>query len=283
MPERGVYVGASVLPRHYTESGRISSVRRFEKAIGRPLALVHVYVRWQDEVGTASELAYARSGKYLLISWAIPDTKRIASGALDRHIARTARQIAALPTKVFLEVRWEMDRPNLTGTVHGPTDYVAAWDHIRAIFAEQHVDNAAWVWCPTGRGFDEGRAAAYYPGDAEVDWVCADIYPTKPWRADLYQSFPDLAAKFMSWAARRPKPIMIGEFGIGRSYGVRRSRWITGAGAYIKAHPQIKAIAWFEHSRPSEPAYYRWALEGDPPALRAFSTLVHDPYFGRGG
>ena len=58
-------------------------------------------------------------------------------------------------------------------------DFVAAWDHIRAIFAAVGVKNAAWVWCPTANGFNpDGRAAAFYPGDNKVDWICADAYPS---------------------------------------------------------------------------------------------------------
>jgi hypothetical protein len=39
------------------------------------------------------------------------------------------------------------------------------------------VQNAAWVWCPTANGFADGQAAAFYPGNNEVDWICADAYP----------------------------------------------------------------------------------------------------------
>ena len=58
--------------------------------------------------------------------------------------------------------------------------YVAAWDHIRAIFTAVGATNVSWVWCPTGIGFEDGRAKPYYPGDNEVDWVCADVYSSPP-------------------------------------------------------------------------------------------------------
>jgi hypothetical protein len=259
----------------------VASTERFQSAIHHQLDFVHLYRKWGMRIGTPSDLAYARSGKYLLVSWPAIDTRRVASGAVDTTVRSTARQIAALPTKVFLEFRWEMDRPGLRNVVHGPADYIAAWDHVRQIFASEQVSNVAWTWCPTAAGFRSGTAQAYYPGDSAVDWVCADVYPTTPWKVGDYEAFPTLAEPFMEWASRHPKPIMIGEFAVGRSYGSQRKRWIEDAGAYIKAHPQIKALAWFEQSLPGDPSYYNWALEGDEPALSAFAGLANDDV-GRG-
>ena len=37
--------------------------------------------------------------------------------------------------------------------------------------------NVGWVWCPLATGFTDGRAQKYYPGDDQVDWLCADVYP----------------------------------------------------------------------------------------------------------
>lgn len=283
IPQRGAYLGAWVYPKPFDQAGRVTSVQRFEAAIGHPLRIVHLYRKWGVPIGTESDLAFARSGKYLLLSWPGTDMRQIASGQDDAIIVETAKQVAALPTKVFLEFRWEMDRPNLSSVVHSPQDYIAAWDHVRAIFAAQHVSNAAWTWCPTAAGFDKGTAPAYYPGDDEVDWICADVYAKTPWRAGDYEAFSTLANAFIKWAAAHPKPIMIGEMGVGTSYGSRRAPWITDAGHYIEAHPQIKAIAWFDQTLPEDPDFYRYALEGDPPAVRAFAALAQDGYYRTGG
>ncbi len=283
LPKHGAYLGAWVNPAVFSQPERVTSVRRFEQAIGKPLDIVHLYRRWREDFGTASDLVFARARKYLLLSWATPDSRQIVSGALDSGIRRAARQIAHLPTQVFLEPRWEMDRPNLRDLVHDPSDYVAAWNHIRAVFAAEHVWNVAWTWCPTAGGFDNGTAPAYYPGDDKVDWVCADVYPKTPWKLGSYESFPHLAKSFMTWASAHPKPIIIGEFAVDEVYGSRRAQWIREAGAYLRGHPQIKAIAWFEQSRNIDPVYHRWAVENDPPALQAFRSLVRADYFGRGG
>jgi hypothetical protein len=281
IPAHDVYLGAWVEPAPFTQAGRVTSVKRFEQAIGRRLDIVHLYRTWGMPIGTESDLAFARSGKYLLISWATPDTRRIASGHDDRIIEQTAEQIGALPTKVFLEIRWEMDRPNLHDVVHTPQDFIAAWNHIRAIFARENVTNVAWTWCPTAVGFVRGEAAKYYPGDGAVDWVCADVYPTTPWVANSYQSFAGLVTPFLNWASHHPKPIIIGEFAIDVAYGANRARWIRDAGAFVESHPKIKAVAWFEQSLPTSADFKHWALEGDPAAMRAFRDVVSSANFGK--
>jgi Glycosyl hydrolase family 26 len=282
VPRTGAYLGAWVEPDPFSQPGRVATFERFEDALGRPLKIVHLYRRWGQPIGTASDRIFAARGKYLLLSWAIPDTVQVASGRLDGQIATAAREIAALPTQVFLEPRWEMDRPNLRSTMHSPADYIAAWRHIRAVFARVGVDNLAWTWCPTAHGFADGTAPNFYPGDAEVDWVCADVYPTRPWVADSYESFSSLASPFMTWASQHDKPVIIGEFAAPITYGAERARWIRDAGAYIEAHPRVKAALWFEQSDQHSAPDSRFALVGDPTALRAFAALGRDRWFRAG-
>jgi hypothetical protein len=281
IPASGAYLGSWVYPQPDNQSGKVASVRRFEKLIGRPLDIVHLYRKWGMPIGTESDLAFARSGKYLLLSLAATDMREIASGHEDAMIAQIAHQVAALPTKVFLAFRTEMNRPNLQSMVHSPQDFVAAWHRFRGIFLAHRVANVAWTWCPTAAGFDDGTAEQYYPGDDEVDWVCADIYPKTPWQRGDNEAFSTLANAFVKWAARHPKPVIIGEMAVGDSYGSRRPGWIADAGHFVETHPQIKAIVWFDQSLPEDPDFYRYALEGDPAAVRAFARLAQDGYFGR--
>ena len=79
-------------------------------------------------------------------------------------IRKHADDIRAMGRPIMLEWRWEMDRPNLRAEVWSGADYVAAWKHIRQIFAEEGVTNASWVWCPTSDGFANGTGAGLLPG-----------------------------------------------------------------------------------------------------------------------
>ena len=279
VPDSGAYLGAWVLPEPFSQSGRVAAVRRFESQIGTRLRLIHIYRRWGDPIGTPSDLAFAKRGSYLQISWPTPDLRLVTNGSQDKLIAQRARQIKALPTKVLLQIRWEMDRPNLRHVIHSPATYIAAWHHIQAIFAKQHVTNVGWAWCPTAAGFATGAAQKYYPGDGAVDWICTDVYPVEPWIKGKYESFPMLVQAFMTWAAAHPtKPILIGEMGVGVTYGARRPQWIREAQRYITEHPQIKAISWFDEKKPGSPAYYDLALT-DKPSLAAFASLAQNAYF----
>jgi len=77
--------------------------------------------------------------------------------------------------------------------------------------------NVAMVWCPNA---EDTPAAGwnhwmrYYPGDDQVDWVCADVYA-----GTRLAPLGDLLQPFLSWARTRPKPIVIGEFGVARAWG----------------------------------------------------------------
>jgi len=206
-----------------------------------------------------------------LLSWSGADTRAIASGTYDSWIRRQALAIKATEKKIFLEWRWEMDRPGLSAEIHSPADYIAAWDHIRAIFARERVDNVSWVWCPTAAGFASGTAPAYYPGNNEVDWVCADAYPGP----GPYRSFATIVQPFLRWASGHRKPIMIGEYGVPQTYGPeQRAGWLWGAAQTARSDPQIKALVYFDGN-----AQHAYALQPGSPALRAFRRIAHDSYF----
>ena len=274
-PARGAYLGAWVMPSVYSQPGRIAAVQALQREIGRRLDIVHIYVQQEAAFPTTSELAFLRQGSRLLVSWALNDSRGIAAGRYDALIRQKAKQVKALGKPIFLEWRWEMDRPNLRAEVGSPADYIAAWKHIRAIFAQQHVSNAAWVWCPTARGFANGTAGAYYPGNSEVDWVCADSYPG----LGGYRSFADVVGPFLAWAAHHPKPVMIGEYGVPASYTPQqRARWLRSAAQTVEANPQVKAMVYFDANPPGHLPNRSFALDS-PAAVQAFRSIADDRYF----
>jgi hypothetical protein len=279
VPAHGAYLGAWVGPPVFTQANEIAAVDSLQQQIGRPLDIVHTYLKWTAPFPTASDLAFLRQGSTLLISWGGTDTAAITSGTDDGWIRTRAEQIKALGKPVFLEWRWEMDRPNLRSQVGSPAAFIAAWDHIRAIFAAVGVRNAAWVWCPTANGFADSLAPAYYPGDAEVDWVCADAYP--PY--GVYASFASTVDPFLSWAARRHKPVMIGEFGVPESYPPQqRAQWLLAAQQAVEADRQVKAIVYFDDNAISYQSSYSYALGYSGPLLSAFRVLAGQRYFNPG-
>jgi hypothetical protein len=278
-PARGAYFGAAVGPEVFTQANEIGAVAALQQQLGRRLDIVHTYLKWQAPFPTPSDLNFMSHGSILLISWAGTAIQQIISGADDSWIRTRARQIKALGKPVFLEWRWEMDRPNLRSQVLSGADYVRAWDHIRAIFAAAGVHNAAWVWCPTAKGFSDGQAAAFYPGDGEVDWLCADAYP----QYGSHASFASTIDPFLSWASHRHKPLMIGEFGVPQSYGpAGRAQWLREAQRVVLRDRQIKALVYYDANPAGQGPAGRYSLNGDAAALGAFRSMARQPYFNPG-
>src|SRR6185437_1552341 len=210
VPSSGAYMGAYVQPTDYSSAGQVAAVQTFEHLIGSSIDLVHVYHPWTQPFPSAADEQFVGSGKVLLLTWGgTPDTKKIVAGDYDSLIKQRAQAVKGLARPILMEFRHEMDRPNLQWAVHGPAEYKKAWDHIRSVFTDEGVTNVGWVWCPTGYGFQVGRAQAFYPGNNEVDWVCADVYSFRP-----SQSLAAASAPFMRFALPTGKPILIGEFAV---------------------------------------------------------------------
>src|SRR5207249_4332973 len=104
-------------------------------------------------------------GRIPLISWAGTNTKQVAAGKNDTLFAQRADAIKALGAPVFLRWFWEMDgiRASKKNTAISPTDYIAAWRHIHALFDAHGVTNVVWVWCPVSLGFYHKTAQPFYP------------------------------------------------------------------------------------------------------------------------
>jgi hypothetical protein len=275
MPAHGAYVGAYVQPATYSEPAKVAAVQAFQLQVGGRLDIVHSYLKWGVPFPGPGQQAIMDQGSILLLSWAGGDTRVIASGADDGWIRQQARAIKAAHRPIFLEWRWEMNRLALSSQVHKPADYVAAWDHIRSIFAKEHVRNVAWVWCPSSNGF-AAYGPAFYPGNSEVDWLCADIYPP----AGTGTPFAVLAEPFLAWASHIAKPVMIGEYGAPRSYGPqRRAAWLHGVAQLARLDPQIKALVYFDGDPPGNPPGFRYGLDPGSAPLRAFGRIARERYF----
>jgi hypothetical protein len=272
-PAVGALIGAWVRPDVLSQTGRLAAVQEFEQGIGRRLDIVTTYRRFADRFPTRSDRAFVAAGATLMLSWSVDDLPGVASGAQDWEIHNWAARMRRLGGPILLRFRWEMDRPNLGGSVGTPADYVAAWRRVRAIFAAESVHNVSWVWCPTAAGFAGGYAPSYYPGDDQVDWLCVDVYASA-----RYLHLAELLGPFLRWAAVHPKPIVIGEFGISRAWGEpARVAWLRDAARLFRDRPQIKAVCYFDSDPDGTMPGQQYQLGGSP--LRAFADLAGAPYF----
>jgi Glycosyl hydrolase family 26 len=275
VPSAGAYLGAYVEPAAYTPAATIAAVRSFQQTVGAPITLVHTYHPWDSPFPNSADRYFVDSGKVLLLTWSgTPDTKKIIAGDYDGEIRTRAEAVKRLGHPILMEFRHEMDRPNLQWAMHGPKNFIAAWDHIRKIFSEVGADNVGWVWCPTGWGFSSGRAQAFYPGNSEVDWVCADIYS-----ATTSIPLQVSAEPFLKWAKGTGKPIMIGEFAASGS-STSWPNWLLAAGELASTDKQIKGMAYFDaNGTDSQGRSFQYWLGDSGTALRTFGEMLSWPAF----
>ncbi|GAA1792079.1 hypothetical protein GCM10009682_12620 [Luedemannella flava] len=274
-PRAGAYLGAWVKPTVVNQRERIAAFDRFERRLGRQVALVNTYRPFTEEFPTHSDLHFLQRGSILMLSWASGDTRATTMGRYDELIRERAQRVAELDRPIMIRFRWEMDRPNLRASMWSGPDYIAAWKHVRKLFAEEGATNVSWVWCPTVEGFAGGYAQEFYPGDDAVDWLCVDAYA-----ASQLVDLGTLLTPFLQWSATHPKPIIIGEYGISRAYpAAQRAAWLTNAGAVFQANPQIKAVSLFESNPDPKDEQQQFAISDTPAALDAFATMSRASYF----
>lgn len=280
-PPSGSLFGASV----QQESGqtRQAAYADLERRLGRKLGIAHKFYNWNAVFPTADERWNLSNGNTPMISWHGTKVSYINSGSQDALIRARADGVKALGKPVFIRWFWEMDHSAAATTVISPADFNAAWRRIRNIFKARGATNVAWVWCPTAYGFTTGRAQTFYPGDANVDWTCADGYNWAPaLEGSPWRSFEAIFASYYSWAAARPKPMMIGETGALERLAYEKSNWINATRNTVKyKYGRIAAFVWFDAKVRSYDSalLFDWRLDSSWSSFNAVKAMGSDPYF----
>jgi glycosyl hydrolase family 26 len=253
-----------------------AAIQSFEAAVGRTLGVDMYYEPWGNVFPDWREQWDFSQGRIPMISWGKTTTTDITSGMHDTYIRARADGIKALGQPIFLRWFWEMDGTKNAGLAVSPSAYIAAWRHLRGIFAERGVTNVAWVWCPNASAFRDGSAQPFYPGDDVVDWVCADGYNWYPDSGRSYESFTDKFTAFHDWAVAQGKPAIVGEYGAQQMEPGRRAGWFNEARDSLKTRlTGILGVVYF-HSVTSE---HDWQVTNEADALAAFAAMGADPFF----
>ena len=258
-----------------------AAVAEFEHTIGRKLAINNLYVPWNQPMPAATIRWDLARGTIPMISWAGTRADQVVTGADDVWIRAEARRFKVLRAPVFLRWFAEMNLRGNQAKAVSPTAFVAAWRRIHQIFRRVGATNVRWVWCPNSSGFAQGTTQAYYPGNAYVDWICADGYN---WAPDLpgasWRSFQEIFAPFYRWGRTTGKPIVIGEFGTVEGAPGAKAAWFVQAARVITTQfTQIRAVVYFESKHENFGRYFDWRVTSSRSALTAFQAFAHDPYF----
>lgn len=273
VPRSGAMFGAWAGGGTTNASSQESATADFEGIVGRPLDVVQHYYKWNQAFPLTLERAAMQRGQLPLISWNGTDVSDILDHSQDSVIVAHAEAIKSLGQPVLLRWFWEMDGNRKTDIVHSPSQFIAAWRYVHDMFAAHGVTNARWVWCPDAFAFDDGTAQKYYPGDDQVDWICADGYSRKPQNSG--QTFADVFRSFYQFGSSHGKPLMVGEFGALNTAPGAQAAWLETARTQIKQDfPDIKALLYWN----SEKDGRNWRPQ-DAAAKQALSAFAGDPYF----
>ena len=141
-----------------------------------------------------------------MISWGGTYLNRVLDGSYDTMIRARANALKALAGPVMLRWFAEMDAVIYDNDeIQSPAQFVSAWRRMHDIFQSQGATNVQWVWCPNAYAFSTGEAQQMYPGDAYVDWICADGYNWAPARANSgWNPFRNIFSSFYAWGRPRP-------------------------------------------------------------------------------
>lgn len=286
-PATGALLGAYVEPRTgWTRADTEASVAATETAMGRPLDIDQHFYPWASTFPTWREPWDHQNGRIPFVTWGSTFTSDVNSGSQDALIASRADGVRALGIPILLRWFGEMDATALANRTGTPAEFIASWRRIHGIFDEHGATNVDWVWCPTSYGFDVDRAPAYYPGDAYVDWICADGYNWAPRRSGAaWTGFQQIFKAFYEWGAPTGKPLMVGETGTEERNPGEKALWIAQTGAAMKSvYPRIKALVYFDAKEPdfSGPEEFDWRIDTSTSSLEAFRALGSDPYFRQG-
>lgn len=270
-----IYLGAFVSP---SPNGGIASL---EKQVGRKLALDMHYYSWAALFPGTNEDNDIQNLRMPVESWDCgPSDAAVASGAADPLIQTRAQAIKNFGHPVFLRYMWDANlapsvlsrsqcydptTDNADGTFSA-SEYLAAWQHIREIFAAENVTNVVWVWSVAASGNDP---RPYYPGSTEVDWIGIDAYDTAG------AGFTGTFSTVYGLTAPFGKPMLVAE--TGEVAADQATFFSAASGALQTQFPMIDGFMYYDGAN----AAGSWSLSAS--GVSALSALASDPYFAAMG
>ena len=279
----------------------LSAWDKWTSLVGKRAHFIMWYSDWSSSFqGYAVTNAYDR-GATPVITWEMKNRQAdihyadIRGGKWNKYIDGWAAAAKADGRPIMLRFGHEMNGNwyGWSGAKNGSslsaaTQFVATWQYVRDRFTRAGATNVTWAWCVNAESVPNETWNAienYYPGDAYVDWTCADGYnwgtsqtiANAGWTSH-WQTFDEVfATAYQRITALAPsKPFMIGEFA-SSELGGNKAQWISDVASRMHAaYPQLKAFIWFNMNKETD-----WRVESSTASLNAFkSAFVNDSYFG---
>lgn len=266
----------------------LKTVNAFERAVNAHADTVMWYADWQHDNFSRAQLeAVAARGSVPEITWEPWNAERrtahqaqyalreIIAGRFDRYIRLWARGIAAYGKPVRLRFAQEMNGwwypwgQRVNG--NRPGEYVLAWRHVHRIFTLARARNVTWVWSPVA-----GAPQRDFPGAGYVDALGVTCLNggtealSRHWR-----SLEQICGRSIdALHALAPQlPIELSEVG-STERGGSKAAWITGMFAWLRDHPDVTTINWFNLDKEAN-----WMVQSSAAARHAFQRAVRTSHF----
>lgn len=276
-----------------------NDVTSLEQQIGRKLAVVHTYRRWDSTFPSPDDIWARHGGRAIavdispikrngtLVTW--PEIAAAVPGdPVYQRMVDWANGIAGFGAHVYVSFDHEPELPRnaIRGT---PADFVAAWRNLVDVFRSHGATDVTWIWNVTAYSFRDVNghwyAAAYYPGDDYVDAIGAEDYNWEGCRPGIpqpYRPFGNPINGLRLFGLLHPdKPLTIMEYGAAYSSAFEGSQaqWLTQMHQTLEqpAWHQIAMVSYFDPN--DRPTVCDWRLTGSS-AVQAFADMANDPYFG---
>ena len=194
----------------------------------------------------------------------------ITAGNYDSYITTWAEEIRAWGHPLMLRFAEEMNGnwtpwdEGVNG--NGPGSFVAAWDHVHALFTSAGADNVTWVWSPSVVWSTSTPLSKLWPGNSYVNAVALDGYNWGPLHPDSgWQTFSQIFQESIDQVQQLTQdPLYIGEVA-STELGGNKAAWITDMFATLEASPEIKGFVWFDYQKETD-----WPIDSSPASLAAF-------------
>ncbi len=260
----------------------------YAQTVGRKPDLVMDYSNITDPLLTPTEVTnLAQRGETPLVTWQLYKSgwggetislQSVANGSYDSYLRKAAEAAEAMPfNEILIRFAHEMNG-NWYGWSGNPTAYVEAWRHVVSVIRATGTTKIKFVWSPN---VDNGSYpfAAYFPGDAYVDYVGLDGYNwgttgsgVGKWQS-LYEVFASSYAQLTQMSTR---PVMITETSSSETGG-EKGPWILNGLLHTvpEKFPRIAAVIWFDRSQEDD-----WRIASSTASLEAYRQVVANSLYG---
>jgi mannan endo-1,4-beta-mannosidase len=247
----------------------LAPVRAFAASAGARPNLIGEYMSWNDLMDTQAAINAWSYGAVYYVVWEPYHTTvaAIADGRSDGYITKFARQVRSLNLPVAISFGHEFNGfwyPWGTTTGTTAAQFVAAWRLIHRLFAAAGAKNVIWVWNPNDISAEpQLDLAAYYPGDAYVNWVGITGYfsATGP---DTFDSL--YGATMQEIRGFTDKPFIIAETSVQSGPDAVQAAQSLVSG--VRQRPDVLGFVWFDY----EKAGVDWRLETRPQVRAAIAA-----------